>query len=102
MSYERAKERARIVKAIAHPVRIMILEELEKGEKCVCQLAPLFDLDISTLSRHLAQLKNAGIVSERKEGTKVIHKLETPCILKIFECCGNVLKNNLKRKSGLL
>jgi ArsR family transcriptional regulator len=97
MNMDEARAQARIMKALANPVRLMIVEELSRGDRCVCELSPLFSLDLSTLSRHLATLKHAGIVTERRAGVKIIHHLATPCVLKTFNCCLNVIKANARR-----
>jgi len=102
MKYEQAKMRAEILKAIAHPVRVLVVDALSQGDLCVSELNDLVDVDQSTLSRHLAQLKKAGIVTERKDGVKVIHHLETPCILRAFDCVQEVLFRNHEQQGILL
>lgn len=102
MNYQQAKVRADILKALAHPVRILIVNALVKGERCVCELNKLAEIDQSGLSRHLAMLKKVGILSDRREGMKVYYRLETPCILKAFECAVDVLKADVKRRNDHL
>ncbi len=102
MTYDEACIKAGIIKAIASPVRLMILDELGRGDRCVCELQPMFKLDQSTLSRHLSQMKRSGIITERKEGVKVIYHLATPCILNIFDCVMNVAREDMKRKRRTL
>lgn len=102
MNYEQAEARANIMKALAHPVRVILVEALSKGDRCGCELQPLVDVDQSTLSRHLAQLKQAGIVTERKEGQKVFHHLECPCMLHAFECSLEVLRSVTARQKRAL
>ncbi|MFZ2658523.1 MAG: metalloregulator ArsR/SmtB family transcription factor [Victivallales bacterium] len=102
MNYDEAEIKAGIIKAMANPIRLMIIDELGRGDKCVCELLPMFKLDQSTLSRHLSQLKKNGIITEKKEGVKVIHHLATPCILKVFECIMNVAKEDFNRKRRTL
>jgi len=74
------------MKALASPVRLMIVDELSRGERCMCELQPMFPMNKSTLSRHIAALKNVGILSERREGVRTYLRLATPCILNVFEC----------------
>lgn len=88
----RYEARARIIKAIAHPTRLFIVEQLAKGEKCVCELTKMVGADTSTVSKHLALLKNAGIVQDQKRGLMVFYKLRTPCVLKLFACIEGVMK----------
>jgi DNA-binding transcriptional ArsR family regulator len=102
VNYQQAKIRAEIMKALAHPVRVLLVSSLTEGEQCVCELNQLADIDQSGLSRHLAILKKAGIVSDRREGMKVFYRLETPCILKAFECAVDVVKADVKRRNDTL
>ena len=101
MNAEEFKARARIMKALASPVRLMIVDELSRGERCMCELQPLFPMNKSTLSRHLAALKNVGIVSERREGVRLMLKLQTPCILNVFDCAMGVIRAEAKRQAKL-
>jgi DNA-binding transcriptional ArsR family regulator len=64
-----------VLKALAHPVRLRIVAMLRGGELCVCQLTAVLELAASTVSAHLADLKRAGIVEERKDGRWVFHRL---------------------------
>lgn len=84
--------RARIMKAMAHPSRLMMVEELSHGERCVCELTELVGADISTVSKHLAILKKTGIVADRKDGKQVYYRLKVPCVLKFFHCIESVIK----------
>lgn len=85
------EERARILKAIAHPSRLMMVDELSRGERCVCELTNLVGHDISTVSKHLSVLKSAGIVADEKRGKQVYYRLRVPCVLKFFHCLEHVL-----------
>lgn len=88
----RYEARAHIIKAMAHPTRLFLVDELAKGEKCVCELTELVGADISTVSKHLSLLKNAGIVQDDKRGLMVFYTLRTPCVLKLFSCIEGVMK----------
>jgi DNA-binding transcriptional ArsR family regulator len=72
-----------VLKAMGHPVRLRILAMLRGGELCVCQMTALLDLATSTVSAHLADLKRAGLVTERKDGRWVFYRLsdEEPSVL---------------------
>jgi ArsR family transcriptional regulator len=102
MNFQQAKVRAQILKALAHPVRVLIVETLSKGDRCVCVLNRLADIDQSSISRHLASLKKAGIVSARRDGMKVFYHLRTPCILNALKCVVGVMKAEAKNKKMLL
>lgn len=86
------------MKALASPARLKIIDELSRGERCMCELQPLFAMNKSTLSRHIATLQNVGIISERREGVKCFLKLQTPCILNVFDCALAVIKQDAKAK----
>jgi DNA-binding transcriptional ArsR family regulator len=94
--------RARIIKAMAHPTRLLFVEELAKGERCVCELNEMVDADVSTISKHLAVLKNAGIVRDEKRGSRVFYSLRTSCVLNFFSCVEGVLKEQAKERAGLV
>ncbi len=79
-----------ILKALAHPVRLYLVMELAHGEKCVNELTGQACCDISTVSRHLSQLRNAGIVDDEKRGLQVFYRLRAPCLLDFISCLGNV------------
>jgi len=87
-------ERARIMKAMAHPSRLMMVDELSRGERCVCELTELVGHDISTVSKHLAILRKAGIVTDEKKGKQVFYRLKLPCVLNFFQCIESVVQAN--------
>jgi ArsR family transcriptional regulator len=94
--------RARVLKAMAHPTRLFIIEELEKGEQCVCDLTAMIGADISTVSKHLSVLKQAGIVVDDKRGNQVFYCLRVPCILNFFGCVESVLESRAKDQAAYL
>jgi len=96
------QKQADIVKAIAHPLRIAILDFLKDGEQCVCDIAEHVGSERSNVSRHLSVMVNAGVLEHRKEGLKVIYKLRTPCILEFFSCITSSLKQQVKADVKLL
>ncbi len=102
MTNDELEARSRIMKALASPVRLRIVDELSRGERCVCELQPLFSQDKSTLSRHIVVLRNVGIISERRDGVRIILKLETPCILNVFACTLDVIRSNVKRQLAMV
>lgn len=87
----RLEARAEILKALAHPTRLFIVQELTRGERCVCELTEMVDADISTVSKHLSVLKAARIVSSRKDGNMVFYALRLPCVLGFLECADAAL-----------
>lgn len=90
-THARFEARARIVKALAHPTRLFLVDELSRGTRCVCELQRMVGADMSTVSKHLSILKTAGIVEIDKRGAQVYYSLRVPCILKFFGCIEAVL-----------
>ena len=86
--------RAKIIKAMAHPTRLFIVDELSRGERCVCELTEMVGADTSTVSKHLSILKNAGIVRDEKRGAQVFYTLRLTCALNFLGCVESVLKAN--------
>lgn len=80
------KAQARIIKALAHPTRLFIVDELARGERCVCELTDLIGAEMPTVSRHLSQLKNAGLLEDEKRGAQVFYRLRVSCVLNFFKC----------------
>lgn len=85
------EEKSKIFKALGHPTRLFIVEELARGERCVHDLTEMIGADISTVSRHLSVLKNARIISDDKRGAQVFYSLAVPCVINFFSCVDNVL-----------
>ena len=82
----RRLERTRVLKAMAHPSRLLMLERLVEGECCVCDLQTLVGADMSTVSKHLALMRRAGLVEDRREGLKVFYRLRVPCVMGFLDC----------------
>lgn len=82
----RRKERADVFKALGHPARLQIVEELAAGERCVCDLVELVGLGWSAVSRHLAVLKAAGVLADEKRGLQVFYRLALPCVKSFTDC----------------
>lgn len=102
MNYSQAKIRSEILKALAHPARVLIVHALTGGDRCVCELNALIDIDQSNISRHLAVLKRAGIVADRRDGMRVFYHLKAPCILKALKCAVEVIRNDASNRNILL
>jgi DNA-binding transcriptional ArsR family regulator len=91
----RYEARARVVKAMAHPTRMFIVDELSRsGQRCVCELTAMIGADISTVSKHLTVLKNAGIIADEKRGNQVFYRLRIPCITDFFRCIESVIEGS--------
>jgi ArsR family transcriptional regulator len=93
----RYESRARIMKALAHPTRLFIVDQLARGDRCVCELTAMIGADVSTVSKHLSVLKGAGIVADEKQGAQVFYSLRVPCVLNWSACVEGVLKDTVRR-----
>ena len=82
----RIKQRAAVIKALAHPSRVLIAEALTEGEKCVCELTDLVGADISTVSKHLSLMRAVALVEVEKRGLNQFYRLRCPCLLEFFRC----------------
>jgi ArsR family transcriptional regulator len=94
----RYQSRAQIMKALAHPTRLFIVDQLGRGERCVCELTAMIGDDISTVSKHLSVLKSAGIVADEKRGTQVFYSLRVPCVLRWYTCVEGVLRDVARQR----
>jgi len=94
--------KANVLKALGHPTRLWMAEQLADGEKCVCELAEFIDADFSTISKHLSVLKQAGVVEDEKRGKQVYYRLKVPCILKYMPCVEAVIKATVKKQVEML
>jgi ArsR family transcriptional regulator len=94
-----AGAKAKIMKALAHQTRIYMVEELAKGEKCVCEFVEEIGSDFSTVSKHLSLLKEAGIVQDDKRGQKVFYSIKAPCISSFLGCIENMIKAEIEEQA---
>ena len=77
---------ANVFKALGHPSRLLIVDALADEELCVSDLTQMVGSDPSTVSNHLAVLRNVGLVVDEKRGQQVFYRLGAPCVSKIFHC----------------
>jgi len=94
--------KAAILKALAHPNRLRILEALRRGEKCNCELGPLLNLEQSNLSRHLQALVEAGLLEARKEGVRVMYAVRDASVFKILQGVSEMVKKQIRSRTALL
>jgi len=94
--------KAEVIAAVGHPIRLAIVDFLENGEQCVCDIARHVGAKRSNVSRHLAILLNAGIVDHRKDGLRVVYSLKTPCVIGFLSCVCNVLREQAAEQVSLL
>jgi len=96
------KLRARILKAMAHPTRLFIIEELARNERSVGELTAMIGSDFSTVSKHLSVLKSEGIITGEKRGTSVFYQLRCPCVLNFYMCVEGVIQKNIEEQAELM
>ena len=91
---------ARVLKAVADPIRLAILDQVRNGEQSVWDIANGVGAERSNVSRHLAVLAAAGVLTSRKDGVKVFYRLRTPCILSLFTCVCNVIEADVRESQA--
>ena len=96
------EKQAEIAKAVAHPLRIAVIDFLKDGEKCVCDIAEHVASERSNVSRHLSVMVKAGVLSCRKDGLKVFYTLRTPCVVEFLGCATRVLKHQAEEHERVL
>ena len=80
------RHQARVFKALGHATRLFMVLELGRGERCVCELQELIGSDMSTVSKHLSVLREAGLVRDERRGSQVFYNLTAPCVLSFMGC----------------
>tara|TARA_R110002050_G_scaffold48192_3_gene111966 strand:- start:15106 stop:15429 length:324 start_codon:yes stop_codon:yes gene_type:complete len=103
---EKMKQRiilkSNIFKALGHPTRLWMVEQLADGEKCVCEFVEAVDVDFSTISKHLSVLRNAGIVDMDKRGKQIFYHLTIPCLLSSLNCIDTLLDQQIQKQIALI
>jgi len=84
--------KAEILKVLAQPTRMKILECLRDGEKCICEIVPAINGEQSNISRHISLMQKSHLVSTRKEGVRVMVKVSDPNVFEILDSIGLLLK----------
>jgi ArsR family transcriptional regulator len=86
---------AEILRALGHPLRLKIIELLREGERCVCEIIPVVGAEQSVVSKHLAVLKQAGMVDARKEGPRVIYGVRDPAVFTVCDLSQELVSRRL-------
>jgi ArsR family transcriptional regulator len=100
--FQKYELQAKILKALAHPTRLLIVDELCKNEYCVCELTDMIGADTSTVSKHLSVLKEAGIVGVEKRGTNVYYSLKIPCTATFLSCTKDVITTRSRQQIKIM
>lgn len=94
--------RADILKALAQPTRLKIIDFLRDGERCVCEIFPAIGEEQSNTSRHLNMMQTAGVLSRRKDGLKIYYAVKQPEILEVIDIVTGVVKEAISGRHKLL
>ena len=98
----RHEARAEVFKALAHPSRLLMVDELAQRERCVCELTALVGADTSTVSKHLSVLKAAGVVQDERRGSQIWYRLRMRCVTKFFGCVESELQKQAREHLDLM
>ena len=79
-----------LLRALAEPIRLRVVQALQDGERCVCDLTSELDLAQSKLSFHLKVLKEAGLIRARQDGRWVYYRLEPSALLLLRDWLGQL------------
>ncbi len=94
--------KAEVLKALAQPTRLKILELLRNGERCICEIVPAINGEQSNISRHISLMQRSHLVTTRKDGVKVMVKVSDPRIYHILDSIGLVLKRQILETEKLV
>ena len=94
--------KAEVLKALAQPTRLKILELLRNGERCICEIVPAINGEQSNVSRHISLMQKSHLVTTRKDGVKVMVKVSDPKIFEILDRVSVILKQRMKEEGKLL
>ena len=94
--------KAEILKALAQPTRLKILELLRNGERCICEIVPAINGEQSNISRHISLMQKSHLVTTRKDGVKVMVKVKDPKIFDILDNIGLLLKRQILETGKLV
>ncbi|MBP3730764.1 MAG: winged helix-turn-helix transcriptional regulator [Mailhella sp.] len=93
---------AKIFKALGHPSRLLMVDAMRSGEKCVCELQALTGADMSTVSKHLSLLKDAGVVSAEKRGTNIYYRLSLCCLDNFLACTSEMIQDRILKQYAMI
>ena len=99
---ERLRLKAEVFKAMGHPLRLGIIEFLQQGEMCVCDIVTHVGTEISNVSKHLSILKKTGVVADRRDGLKIMYRLTMPCAIDFARCVEGVVIKRLEDQRSVL
>src|SRR4030043_2098717 len=83
--------KAEVLKAMAQPTRLKILELLRNGERCICEIVPAINGEQSNISRHISVMQRCHLVATRKDGVRGMVRVRDPKIFEILDTAGVLL-----------
>jgi DNA-binding transcriptional ArsR family regulator len=93
---------ARVFKALGHPTRLLFVRALAEKDYCVCDLKELVQADLSTISKHLSVLREAGVVTAERKGNRVHYHLVMQCVTGFMECLESAREAQIREQEALL
>lgn len=99
LAWQRYQMQAQVIAALAHPIRVAIVDLLKDGEVCVCNIAERIGAERSNTSRHLAIMLKAGVLRTRKDGLQVFYSLRTPCVVNFLNCATKSIQLNIDQQT---
>jgi DNA-binding transcriptional ArsR family regulator len=94
--------KSEVLKALAQPTRLKILEMLRGGERCICEIVPAINGEQSNISRHISVMQKSHLITTRKDGVKVMVKVRDPRIFEILDTVGLFLKAQMQEQTRLM
>jgi DNA-binding transcriptional ArsR family regulator len=94
--------KAEVLKALAQPTRLKILEMLRGGERCICEIVPAINGEQSNISRHISTMQKSHLITTRKDGVKVMVKVRDPRVFEILDKVGLFLKTQMQEQTRLM
>jgi ArsR family transcriptional regulator len=94
--------KSEVLKALAQPTRLKILELLRNGERCICEIVPAINGEQSNISRHISTMQKSHLITTRKDGVKVMVKVRDPRVFEILDTVGLFLKTQMQEQSRLM
>ena len=94
--------KAEVLKVLAQPTRLKILELLRNGERCICEIVPAINGEQSNISKHISLMQKSNLVTTRKDGVKVMVKVKDPKIFEILDSVSLLLKKQIQETGKLI
>jgi ArsR family transcriptional regulator len=94
--------KAEVLKVLAQPTRLKILELLRNGERCICEIIPAINGEQSNISKHISLMQKCHLITTRKDGVKVMVNVKDPRVFEILDKVSAILKNQMKEQKRLL